>query len=197
MATEDAVVRNCFFRTNDDCIAVYASRWNNKGGSRNIEIYDCVFWADNAHAINIGNHGNGNPSDPDVIENIYFHDIEILEVHSVNWTGAFSVMCGGENILRNITAERFNVAFSQSDLIRLRFTKDADHYGTTIENFTFRDIFFHPRQGQKVGIYLRGYSRTRTIKNIHFDNVWIGDEKITANSRLLHEDLHVSGLTFE
>lgn len=197
MATEDVVIKNCFFRTNDDCIAVYGSRWAYKGGSRNIEVYDCVLWADNAHAINMGNHGSNDPQNSDVIENIHFHDIEVLEVHSINWTGMFSIMCGGENILRNVTAERFNVEFTKSDLIRFRFAKDADHYGTAIENFTFRDIYFTPREGQTVGVYLQGLNDERAIRNVHFDNVWIGDEKLKESSDLLHCNEYVSEITFK
>jgi polygalacturonase len=197
MATSDVVIKNSFFRTNDDCIAIYGSCWNNKGDSRNYEIYDCVLWADNAHAINMGNNGSNNPSDPDIIENIYFHDIEILEVHSINWTGAFSVMCGGENILRNVTVERFNVAFTKSDLIRLRFTMDGEHYGSSIENFVFRDIYFAPREGQRVGVYLQAHSKWRAISGIRFENVYIGNEKLTARSSLLHKSDYVSKLTFE
>ena len=196
MATSNVVIKNCFFRTNDDCIAIYGSRWNNKGDSRNYEVYDCILWADNAHAINMGNHGSNLASDPDVIENIWFHDIEILEVHSINWTGAFSVMCGGENILRNVTVERVNAEFSQSDLIRLRFVRDSEHYGTVIENFTFRDIYFEPKGVQEVGVYLQGQSKARPVKGVTFENVWIGNQKITATSPMLHKNLYVSGLTF-
>ncbi len=197
MSTSDVVIRNSFFRNNDDCIAIYGSRWSNKGDSRNYEIYDCVLWADNAHAINMGNHGGNNPSDPDVIENIYFHDIEILEVHSINWTGAFSVMCGGTCVLRNVTLERFNVEFTQSDLIRIRYVEDGGYYGTSIENFTFRDIYFTPKAGQVVRIYLTGLDRKHTIKGVTFENVYIGDEKVTAKSSLLDKNEYVSKLTFK
>ena len=197
MATSNVVIKNSFFRTNDDCIAIYGSRWNNKGDSRNYEIYDCVLWADNAHAINMGNHGSNNPSDPDVIENIYFHDIEILEVHSINWTGAFSVMCGGANILRNVTLERFNVEFTKSDLIRIRYTEDGGYYGTSVEDFTFRDIYFTPKAGQVARVYLTGLDRKHTIKGITFENVYIGDEKITAQSSLLDKNEYASKLTFK
>ncbi len=197
MAVSDVVIKNSFFRTNDDCIAIYGSRWNNKGDSRNYEIYDCVLWADNAHAINMANHGSNDPSDPDIIENIHFHDIDILEVHSINWTGAISVMCGGENILRNVTFERFEVEFTQSDLIRLRITQDGGYYGRTVESFTFRDIFFEPWNGQVAGVYLQGYNAQRKVKNIHFDNVWIGNEKIVAGSPLLRQNKYTSEITFE
>ena len=196
MATSDVVIKNSFFRTNDDCIAIYGSRWNNKGDSRNYEIYDCILWADNAHAINMGNHGSNDASNSDIIENIYFHDIEILEVHSINWTGAFSVMCGGENILRNVTLERFNVEFTKSDLIRLRFTMDAEHYGFSLENFTFRDIYFIPREGQKAGVYLEGLNKWRSIKGVVFENVYVGNEKLTARSSAFHKNEYVTNFTF-
>lgn len=200
MACSDVIIRNSFLRTNDDCIAIYGSRWAHKGDSRNYEIYNCVFWADNAHAINIGNHGSGDPSDPDIIENIYFHDIDVLEVHSINTTGAFRVACGGENIVRNITLERINMEGTRSALLRLHFVNDANSGGTwggTISNTTFRDIFFDPREGQTVKAYLQGHDENRSVRNVYFDNVWVGDEKIDADSPLLEQNSYVYDVTFE
>lgn len=196
MSCSDVEIYNSFFRNNDDCIAVYGSRWSNKGDSRNYEIYNCILWADNAHAINIGNHGSNDATAPDTIENIYFHDIDILEVHSINYTGAFRIACGGENIIRDITLENFNVQFSRSDLIRLHIISDSGYFGATVEDITFKNIKFTPNEGQNVGIYLQGLNTERMIKNITFENVFIGDEEISASSSLLYTNSYVSGLNF-
>ncbi len=40
-------------RNSDDCIAIYAHRWNYYGGSRNVTLQNSILWADIAHPINI------------------------------------------------------------------------------------------------------------------------------------------------
>lgn len=56
----------CFARTSDDCMTVYATRKGFVGSARNILMENCVLWADVAHPIMIGIHGN--VEQPDVIE---------------------------------------------------------------------------------------------------------------------------------
>ena len=51
-----------FSRTSDDCIALYNHRWNWWGGSSDITVQNSVLWADVAHPINVGGHGDPDSS---------------------------------------------------------------------------------------------------------------------------------------
>ena len=80
MSSRDVLVENCFLRTSDDCVAVYGSRWDNHGDSRNVTVRNCALWADVAHPLMIGTHGD-HQRNGDVIEDILFENIDILEHH--------------------------------------------------------------------------------------------------------------------
>ena len=56
--SENVTIDGCFLRTSDDCVALYTHRWDFYGDTRNITVKNCSLWADVAHPINIGVHGN-------------------------------------------------------------------------------------------------------------------------------------------
>lgn len=47
-----------FCRNSDDCSTAYASTQGYKGSSRNVLVENSVLWADVAHPINVGGHGD-------------------------------------------------------------------------------------------------------------------------------------------
>ena len=76
MSCSDVVIDDVFLRNSDDCIAIYTHRWNYYGDSRNIRVLNSTLWADIAHPINIGTHGNTKTGD-EVLEDILFKNIDI------------------------------------------------------------------------------------------------------------------------
>ena len=79
MSCSDVTVDDVFMRNSDDCIAVYAHRWEFYGDVKNYSVTNAVLWADVAHTINIGVHGNTEKTG-EVIENLLFKNIEVLEL---------------------------------------------------------------------------------------------------------------------
>ena len=68
MSCSDVTVDDVFMRNSDDCIAVYAHRWEFYGDAKNYSVTNSTLWADVAHTINIGVHGN-TENTGEVIEN--------------------------------------------------------------------------------------------------------------------------------
>jgi hypothetical protein len=58
MSCSDVVVDDVFMRNSDDCIAIYGHRWNFYGNAKNYSVTNSILWADIAHPINIGIHGD-------------------------------------------------------------------------------------------------------------------------------------------
>ncbi len=75
--SKDVLVERVFMRNSDDCIALYQHRWNYYGDSGNITIRDSSLWADVAHPINIGTHGNS--EDPETMDGVTIQNIDILD----------------------------------------------------------------------------------------------------------------------
>lgn len=70
MCCRQVLIDNVFMRNSDDCIALYNHRWNWWGGSSDITVQNSILWADVAHPINVGGHGDPDSPTGEVIENI-------------------------------------------------------------------------------------------------------------------------------
>lgn len=53
--SRNVLVEGCFFRTDDDCVAVKGTTWGEKyGGVENIVVRRCTFWSDHARIVLLG-----------------------------------------------------------------------------------------------------------------------------------------------
>ena len=98
-------------RNSDDCIAIYAHRWNYYGGSRNVTLQNSILWADIAHPINIGGHGNPDDKAGEILENITVRNVDILEhdEDDLLYQGCMAVDCGDKNLVRKALFEDIRV----------------------------------------------------------------------------------------
>ena len=98
MSCRNVLVDGGFLRASDDCVAIYGSRWDNYGGSRDVTVRDLTVWADVAHPLMIGTHGD-HQHNGDIIENVTFENIDILEHHEfqAGYLGALAINVGDKN----------------------------------------------------------------------------------------------------
>ena len=76
-ASSNVLFDGVFCRNSDDCTTVYATRLGHKGSARNITMQNATLWADVAHPIFIGIHGDAEYCD--VIEDLKYINIDILD----------------------------------------------------------------------------------------------------------------------
>src|SRR5690606_1345260 len=131
VGTSNVTINDCYMRTSDDCIAIYASRvrdwaWQNMD-ALNITVSNCALYADAAHPVEIGWHGNqgmdGSENseisvDGNSIYNLRFDNIDILEHDQPDeidsaYQGAISINCGDKNkcvnfLFKDIRIEDFS-----------------------------------------------------------------------------------------
>ena len=118
-------------RNSDDCIAIYAHRWNYYGGSRNVTLQNSILWADIAHPINIGGHGNPDDKAGEILENITVRNVDILEhdEDDLLYQGCMAVDCGDKNLVRKALFEDIRVENIQEGRlfhINVRFNSKYD-----------------------------------------------------------------------
>ncbi len=181
MSSSHITIRNCFIRSVDDCIAVYARRWNNVGDSRDWDVSHSILWTDDAHTINIGTHGTQDPAHRETIADLRFRDLDILEVNCnqpLYW-GAMALTVGDENICRNILFEDIRVYdFAESNLLYVKVQKNGEYNpapGFRIEGVTFRNIDY--RGANQNPSCIAGYGPDRVVKDVTFENLCINGEK--------------------
>lgn len=182
MCCRDVLIDNVFLRNSDDCIALYNHRWNWWGGSANITVQNAVLWADIAHPINIGGHGDSESPIGEVIENLTFRQIDILEhdEDDVLYQGCMAIDCGDKNLVRNVLFEDIRVESIQEGRLfhlNIRFNKKYDKApGGGIEDVTFRNITYDG-VGENPSL-IKGIDSNRKVKNVLFENVMINGQRM-------------------
>ncbi|WP_309121603.1 glycosyl hydrolase family 28 protein [Paenibacillus sp.] len=181
MACSHIEIDDIFMRNSDDCIAIYGSRWEFQGDSRHITVRNAVLWADVAHAMNIGGHGNHHKGG-DTLEHIHFENIDILEHHEPQefYWGAMNINAGDLNTVRNVVYEDIRVEdFEMGQLVDIRVVFNEKYNpapGRRIENIVFRNIRYDGANKNPNRIY--GHDAEKVVENIRFENLRINGELI-------------------
>ncbi|MGM9735145.1 MAG: glycosyl hydrolase family 28 protein [Candidatus Cryptobacteroides sp.] len=183
-ASSNVLMDGCFCRNSDDCTTVYATRLGHKGGCSNITMQNSTLWADVAHPIMIGLHGDVEKNE--IIENLTYKNIDILDHREkqIDYQGCMAINCGDNNFVRNVLFEDIRVEdFRQGQLIHMKVCFN-DKYckapGRGIDNVTFRNITYDGTNSEMSVIC--GYSPDRKITNVRFENLVI-------NGELIHDDM--------
>ena len=170
-----------FCRTSDDCTTVYGTRLGFEGPSSNITMQNSTLWADVAHPIFIGIHGNVNK--PEILENLNYVNIDILDhkEKQLNYQGCLAINAGDENLIRNVRFEDIRIEnFRQGQLVNLRIffnEKYCKAPGRGIENVVFKNVSYTGNRAE-ISI-IEGYDEQRKIRNIRFENLRINGQIIS------------------
>ncbi|ADI13067.1 putative transmembrane protein [Streptomyces bingchenggensis BCW-1] len=179
---DNVTIDGCFLRNSDDCIALYTHRWDWYGDTRNITVKNSTLWADVAHPINIGTHGNPDPNAPEVLENLRFENIDILDHREPQmlYQGCIAINPGDGNLVRNVKVDNIRVEdIRWGQLIHMRVTfnpKWNEAAGRGIENVHIKDLTY---TGTHAGTSLLiGLDADHVIKDITFENLVINGRVI-------------------
>ncbi|WP_199615815.1 glycosyl hydrolase family 28 protein [Paenibacillus alkalitolerans] len=182
MSSAHVDVDDVFLRTSDDCIAIYGSRWDYQGDTRDITVRNSVLWADVAHPMNVGGHGNHDKGD--IVENILFENIDVLEHHEPQpyYWGCLSINCGDNNTVRNVTYRNIRIEqFELGQLIDIRVLFNPKYNpcpGFRVENIFFDNIAFNGTCDNPSVI--AGFDDSRIVKGVKFRNLRINDRHILS-----------------
>ncbi len=183
-ASNNVLFDGVFCRNSDDCTTVYATRKGFTGGCSNITMKNSTLWADVAHPILIGTHGN--TPNPDVIENIKYSNIDILDHREVqlDYQGCLSINAGDNNLVRDVVFEDIRIEdFRKGQLVNLRVfynSKYCTSPGRGIENVLFKNISYNGKNSELS--IISGYNDERKVKNVVFEN-------LVVNGQLISDDM--------
>lgn len=180
-ASNNVLHDGVFCRNSDDCTTVYGTRLGYEGGCKNITMQNSVLWADVAHPIFIGIHGN--VEEPEILENLNYVNIDILDHREaqIDYQGCMAINAGDNNLVRNVRFENIRVEnFRKGQLINLRIFYNLKYCkapGRGIENVLFKDITY-TGENSEISI-VTGYDAERKIKNVRFENLNINGQVIS------------------
>jgi len=205
----NSVIDGVYMRTSYDCIAIYNHRWSYYGDTRNITVRNSSLWADVAHPVNIGTHGNSDS--PEVLDTITIENIDILDHREpqMDYQGCIALNPGDSNLVSNVSISDIRVEdFRLGQLINMRVMYNT-MYNTTpgrgIENVYIKNLTYNGTHANP-SIFV-GYDETRTISNVTFENLVINGLLIadtmqkaswylTSDFVPMYQNEHVIGLTF-
>lgn len=200
MSCSDVTIDDVFMRNSDDCIAIYAHRWEFYGDVRNYKVSNSILWADIAHPINIGLHGN-TENQGEIIDNLHFKNIDILEhdEDDPNYQGCIAISDGDFNKVSNLIFEDIRIDdFQEGQMINLRVVNNAKYNtgpGKGIENVLFKNISYNGLN--IIPSIISGLDSSHAIKNISFQNLRINGKLMldpaAANIKIGE---HVSNVKF-
>ena len=182
--SSDILFDHVFCRNSDDCTTAYATRKGFNGSTRNIAMRNSTLWADVAHPIFIGIHGNAERGD--TIENLRYENIDILgqAEPQVDYQGCLAINCGDNNLVRNVTFENIRVEqIHQGSLLQVKVGHNQKYCtapGRGVENVTFRNIRY---KGITPSLsIINGYDDEHKVQGVTFEGIKI-------NGRLLHDKM--------
>lgn len=208
-SSTDVTIDGVFMRNSDDCIALYTHRWEYYGDTRNITVRNSTLWADVAHPINVGTHGN--TDSPEVLENLVFENLDICDHREpqMGYQGCIALNPGDSNLIRNVRVDGVRVEdFRWGQLIHMRITYNKKYNtsaGRGIENVYVKDLSY---TGKPLATCIMlGYDADHPVKDVTFENLVINGTVIadtmrkptwylTTDNIPMHANEHVLNLKF-
>lgn len=184
MSCSEVTIDDVFMRNSDDCIAIYGHRWNYDGNVRNCTIVNSTLWADIAHPINMGIHGDTRATG-DTLENIVFRNIDILEhdEDDPEYQGCMAINAGDHNLIRNIRYENIRIDdVEEGQLFNIRVVYNEKYNtgpGRGIENIHFKDISY--TGATQPCSQIQGLDHSRAVRGIIFENIRV-NRKVVMNA---------------
>ena len=206
---QNVLIDSVFMRNSDDCIALYNHRWNYYGNSSNITVQNSSLWADVAHPVNIGTHGN--TDSPETMDGVTIKNIDILDHREPQmlYQGCIAINPGDSNVIQNVNIDDIRVEdFRIGQLINMRVmynTKYNTSPGRRISNVTIKNMNYTGTHANPS--ILEGYDSGRSIDFITFENLVINGNQIadtmkkptwylTSDFVPMFANDHVNNLTF-
>ncbi|KAM0284041.1 hypothetical protein ACHAQH_002236 [Verticillium albo-atrum] len=179
-SSKNTLIEHVFLRTSDDSFAIYTHRCDYYGDTQNVTVQNSILWADLAHPVNIGTHGNS--INPETLSELTFSNIDILDHREfqMGYQGCIAINPGDSNLVKNVLIEDVRVEnFRHGQLITMMVTYNQKYNaspGRGISNVTVRNLDY---KGTNAGTaIMTGYNKTRGIKFVKFENLTINGQGI-------------------
>ncbi|MDX3243205.1 endo-polygalacturonase [Streptomyces sp. ME18-1-4] len=183
--SKNITYEGCFVRSSDDSFSIYAHRDQWYGGTSDVTIQNTTIWADVAHPIQVGTHGNTDT--PEMIENLVIKNVDILDHREpqMDYQGCISLNAGDSNLIKNVQVEDVRVEdFRWGQLVNMRVmfnTKYNTSVGRGIEDVYIKNLTYTGTHANSS--LLLGYDADHAITNVTFENLVVNGVVIADSMR--------------
>lgn len=178
--SKHVLIDGVFLRNSDDCIAIYGHRWQYYGDLADVTVRASTLWADVAHPILVGTHGDS--VHPETLSGLRFQNLDILDHREpqIDYQGCMSLNAGDSNLIRDVVFEDIRVDdFRMGQLLNLRVMFNHKYNtspGRGIEDVVFRNIRYTGTHANPSVI--AGYDDDHAVRRVSFEDLTINGVKI-------------------
>lgn len=188
-ASQNIHYNRVFCRNSDDCTTAYCTRKGFHGNCLNVTMENSTLWADVAHPIFVGLHGNAvesdhlasHPEQGDTCAHLLYKNIDILcqSEAQLDYQGCLAVNAGDNNLVQDITFENIRIEnILCGSIVNMRIFYN-DKYckapGRAIRDVSFNLIRYTGPQPEMS--ILMGYDATRPITGVHFRDFRVNGQR--------------------
>jgi len=177
--SQHVVIRDCFIRTDDDCIAIKGIKFGTANDNvEHILVEDCLLWCDRARVFLLGHEGRA-----PFMRHIVLRNLDILHFNMT----PFLFEPGEEMCIEDVLVENVRLNATKGggpkqiyrNLIALHPVVNQymrNKVPGRIKNITFRNVTLAGQQEQNgYSVWVKGADATHTVTDVIFDNVtWFG-----------------------
>ena len=183
--SSDILLDRVFCRNSDDCTTAYATRKGFSGSTRNVTMRNSTLWADLAHPIFIGIHGNSERGD--TVEHLRYENIDILgqAEPQVDYQGCLAINCGDNNLVRDVIFDNVRIEnIEDGSIAQVKVSYNQKYCtapGRAVQDVTFRGVRYNGSIPQSLAI-INGYDADHRVQNVTFEGLKI-------NGQLIYDDM--------
>lgn len=178
--SSDILFDRVFCRNSDDCTTAYATRKGFKGSVRNVRMTNSTLWADVAHPIFIGLHGN--PAVGDSIVGLKYDNLDIIcqDESQIDYQGCLAINCGDGNYVKDVLFDNIRIeGIRRGSITHVKVgwnQKYCTAAGAGVENVTFRNVRLYGKQPHLS--IITGYDAQHKVKNVIFEGLKINGRAV-------------------
>lgn len=168
------LIVDCFMRTSDDSIAIWATNPYIDGGSTtDLTVRHTTLWPDLGHGVLAGPFGK--QGGEDMISGIDFQDVDVLEQYATQpqYQGALALNAADDLTIRRVRFNNIRLDhITEGQAMSVRTFTNPDYNttpGRSVHDILFRDISVPQYDG--IPSNVSGYDDQRTVANVLFENV--------------------------
>lgn len=209
-------IRNCFLRTDDDCIAIKGLAGYSKKDCEHISVTDCSLWTDRANIFRIGYE-----SEAGAMQDITARNIDVLHCRADSrppetfWAECVFYLQPSNNMpMRRLRFEDFRINADGSDVFLVKVLPmrcrgwgevesgrfagwDYKEPGRCVMDCHFKDLRLEGKPGSRRGlIYVAGADAQHRVEDIAFENVLRFGEATSATSPQVIIGPHTKNIRF-
>lgn len=214
--SSNVTIRECFLRTDDDCIAVKGLAVYGNKTCANITVENCCFWTDRANIFRIGYE-----SDAEAMRNITARNIDVIHFGGdtrppdAYWSTWVIFLQPSNNMpMTELLFENFrlNAAGENNNLLKIHPMRchgiewrdgtiaigaEYAQPGQCVRNAVFRNIHLDGNASELPGrIYIAGADAEHTVSGIVLENVTLFGKPVQVDSPEVFIGEYASDIVF-